>query len=253
MKIGFALLLFSSMAFAQNSRDYYPTEIRNIKTDFSPAFVARYNSEESLKKCEEIWKIQIDNNINFDALSDNDKQSLAYCDEWDGDPWTKQFEGCSWYCGGRIDSVYSSSEKSSSYINDFNFGTAWTSEVKNSKSLPFISFVLKAESSRITNIVFVNGNARSKELFEKYARAKTIKMYVNEIFFGLLHLEDHKNEQIFSFEPIGTANRKDYEAMKSLPNWSIKFEIIDIYEGQINYVAISEVSFEGDGHEDNEE
>jgi DNA-binding XRE family transcriptional regulator len=252
MKIYIYFLLLPSVVFSQKIRQLDPQEIRQIKTDFNAEFVEKYNSEESLKKCYEIWKKLAEENSSYSNLSIEDIRSLEYCDEWNGNPWSIPFEGCSWYCGGRIDTIYSSSEKlTSSLIHDFDYGTSWTSTLNNHITPPFITYLFKPESSRVTKIVFVNGNVKNQELYETYARAKTIKMYVNEKPFRILKLQDHKNEQIFIFDPIGTSERIDYEAMKKLPIWSIKFEIIDVFNGKTNSVAISELYFSGDGHEDN--
>lgn len=78
-------------------------------------------------------------------------------------------------------------------------------------------------------------------------------MYVNNKEFAILNLKDNKNEQVFSFKPIGIKNRKNFEKMKLLPKWSIKFEIIEVYQGEKHSVSISEIYFDGalDMHEEN--
>ena len=242
------LLLFSNFIFSQHLAEYHPIEIRTIKTDFSEAFVTKYNSEESLKICNDIWNRINSENVRFEDLTHDEKINLSYCDEYNGNPWSILPHGCSWYCGGQIDTIKSSSTPSTEKINDFDYGKPWISNLTNTNSPEFIEFVFKPESVRVTDIVFVNGNVKS---FGSYSRAKKIRMSVNGKPYAILNLLDNKNEQIFRFHPIGTSKRKNFEKMKSMPNWIIKFEIIEYYKGSNNQVAISEIYFEGDGHEDN--
>lgn len=249
--INLAVLLFSVLIFGQKIKEYNPVEIREIKTEFTDDFIERYNSAESLKRCNEIWSKQFEKGSSY-VLTNQEMESLALCDEFDGNPWSRLPSGCSWYCGGIIDSIYSSSGNAK-FIHDFDYGKCWISD-NDFKSIPnFIEYVFKPESSRVTDIVIVNGNAKSEILFKEFSRAKKIKMYVNNNEFAILNLKDTKNEQVFRFNPIGTKNRKDYERMKLLPKWTIKFEIVDVYQGSNQLVSISEIYFDGElvEHEDN--
>lgn len=61
-------------------------------------------------------------------------------------------------------------------------------------------------------------------------------------------MEDTNEEQVFRFKPIGHKKNKNYIPRKNT-KWTIKFEIIEIYIGKNDKVAISEIYFDGDGHE----
>ncbi|MFC7773052.1 hypothetical protein ACFQY1_04170 [Flavobacterium sp. GCM10027622] len=67
-------------------------------------------------------------------------------------------------------------------------------------------------------------------------------MYLNGKEFKTLKLEDTKDEQVFNFQPIGAKSKSKNE------QWSVKFELIEVYQGKKQNVAISEIYFEGDGH-----
>lgn len=250
--LNITVIFFSTLIFGQRIKEYYPVEIREIKTEFSDEFVEKYNSIESLKKCNQIWTKLSEGIIKDSDLTKEEKESLTFCDEFEGNPWSKLPSGCSWYCGGRIDTIYSSS-KSTKFIHDFDYGKSWTSDIDNQISSNFIEYIFEPQSARVTSIVFVNGNVKCEKLFKEFSRAKKIKMYVNSKEFAILNFKDNKNEQVFSFKPIGIKNRKNYEEIKLLPKWSIKFEILEVYQGEKHSVSISEIYFDGalDVHEEN--
>jgi hypothetical protein len=210
--------LLSFSAFSQSKNDIKPVEFRKINTEFTKEYIENYT------------------------------------DEFDGNPWSKPFQGCSWYCGGRIDQINSSTEcknvdkekNISDNIHDSDYGTCWIS--KNLDNLKIIEFVFNKESAKLTEIVIVNGNVKSDSLWNEYSRAKKIKMYINDVEYKTMNLEDNKNEQIFKFEPIGAKTRQ--KSKKKNKQWIIKFEITEIYKGKRENIAISEIYFDGDGHED---
>ena len=61
-------------------------------------------------------------------------------------------------------------------------------------------------------------------------------------------LEDIKDEQIFKFKPIGAKTYSNSKSKKE-KQWKVKFEIIELYPGKKKNIAISEIYFDGDGHE----
>lgn len=233
------IFFYSFICIGQNLREYDPNEIRELKTDFTEEFVKRYNSEESLKKCEEIWKKISNNSSSHNDLTTEEKESLTFCDEYGGNPWSKTLEGCNWYCGGRIDTITSSSKKHSGFISDFDFGKPWISDEK-SDGKHYVKYHFNPESVRVSTIIIVNGYVKSKDLYKEYSRVKKLKMYVNGKPYVILNLQDVKDEQVFNFKPIG---------LKRGNNRTVTFEILEAYKGQILETAISEIYFEGDGHE----
>ncbi len=73
-----------------------------------------------------------------------------------------------------------------------------------------------------------------------------LKMYINNKPFAILNLQDVRNEQIFTFSPIGNANRDDWELLATKPAWTMKFEIMEVYKGaRFEDCAISEIYFDG--------
>lgn len=217
MKLILFLLLFCPILFSQEKDEIQPTEFRNIQTEFTKEYIENYS------------------------------------DDFGGNPWSIPFEGCSWYCGGKIDSIISSTKcehfnnnniKSYS-IHDFNYGTAWiNSNEDNSK---YIEYIFNKNSAKFTEIVIVNGNVKNDSLWNEYSRVKKIKMYINGKEFKTLKLEDTKEEQVYKFQPIGATTGTKSKKMKT--QWSVRFEIIELYSGKKPNVAISEIYFEGDGHE----
>ena len=197
MKTILILLIFSSTLFAQEISEIKPSEKRKIKTEFTKEYIENYN------------------------------------DEFGGNPWSKPFQGCSWYCGGRIDSIKSSTK--CNYLNNDD------DKLKN------IEYVFNEKSAKFTEIVIVNGNVKNDSLWNEYSRAKKIKMYINDKEFKTLILEDTKDEQIFKFQPIGAKTKP--KSKNKNKQWNIRFEIIEYYPGNKQNVAISEIYFEGDGHD----
>ena len=203
--------------FAQKTSEIKVSEFRNIKTDFTKEYIENYT------------------------------------DEFGGNPWSKPFEGCSWYCGGRIDSIKSSTncnyldkEKISiNRIHDSDYGTAWINSDQDKSK--YIEYVFNEKSAKFAEIVIVNGNVKNDSLWNEYSRAKKIKMYLNDIEFKILQLADTKDEQVFRFEPIGVKTKPKSKSKNK--QWFVKFEIIDFYQGKKQNIAISEIYFDGDGHE----
>lgn len=219
MKAILILLIFTSSLCSQNKGEINPTEFRTIQTEFTKEYIENYE------------------------------------DEFGGNPWSKPFQGCSWYCGGRIDSIQSSTEsnyfdkeKIITYkIHDSDYGTAWiNSNEDNSK---YIEYIFNRNSAKFTEIVIVNGNVKSDSLWNEYSRAKKIKMYINDIYYITLNLKDIKEEQIFKFKPIGAKTLKNPKTKNKEKQWKVKFEIIEMYDGIKSNTAISEIYYDGDGHD----
>ncbi len=217
MKAILILLIFSSTLFGQEISEIKPSEKRKIKTEFTKEYIENYN------------------------------------DEFGGNPWSKPFQGCSWYCGGKIDSIKSStncnylnSEKLNAYnIHDSDYGTTWINS--DDDKLKSIEYVFNEKSAKFTEIVIVNGNVKNDSLWNEYSRAKKIIMYINDKEFKTLILEDTKDEQIFKFQPIGAKTKP--KSKNKNKQWNIRFEIIEYYPGNKQNIAISEIYFDGDGHD----
>lgn len=170
--------------------------------------------------------------------------------------WDYIHTGCSWYCGWRESRIYASSTlprfKGITYgannLDDFNYRTAWVEGVPGYGIGQTITYSLHPETPRITNVHIVNGYVKSSKSWSDNARVKTLKMYVNQQPFAILHLKDVKNEQTFEFRPIAHKEklRNPNGNHERLSWWSITFEILDVYPGaKFEDTAISDIYFSG--------
>jgi hypothetical protein len=236
------LLLLNFSLFGQKLKELKPLKFNKIETNFSDEFESKFNSAESLEACTKIWETK-----GYDDLTDEEIETLKFCDEFQGNPWTKKFQGCSWYCGGEIDTIYSNTPNEfTKKIHDSDYGTPWIGDISCENN--WIEYVFTANSSRVEDIIIVNGYARKVDLFQTFSRVKKLKMYINNQPIAYLNLEDIHDEQVFRFKPIGHKKDKNFKPKRNT-QWSIKFEIIEIYKGKNDKVALSEIYFDGDGHE----
>jgi hypothetical protein len=259
MKIGlkryFCALLFAScvslFSFGQVIQKMQPDTLYTNALFLTPEQIESFNSPESISRCEEIYSALLEENR---EASDAELEQLSYCDEIRQSLWDIIDGGCSWYCGGAVEKVYASSslpdqgEYSYSAENcyDLSYKTPWIESVEGYGIGESITYVFRGENPRITSVIIVNGIVLSEDAWFENARVKTLIMYVNEKKYAILHLKDSKNDQVFRFDPIGTSNREDWDAMTKLPDWTIRFEIAEIYEGDIyDDTAISEIYFDG--------
>lgn len=236
------LSTFNPLLFSQNLKELKPVQMIPVETNFSEEFVAKYNSKESLEACEKIWEAK-----GHENLTTEEREMLLYCDEFGGNPWTRKYKGCSWYCGGVIDSISSNVPNDlTQNIHDSDFGTAWI--VENTDAPNWIEYTFAAHSSRVEEIIIVNGYIKNDELFESYSRVKTLKMYVNNEPYAFLNLEDINAEQLFKVKPLGHKKNKNQQPKKNTI-WSIRFEIVEVYKGKTDKIALTEIYFGGNGHE----
>lgn len=242
------LLIIPCVALGQ-VKIYDPATIRKIEIDFSKEFIEKFNTAESTKQCEIIYKKMNDNRISFEDLQAEDLEALRYCDDGRENPWQKPFLGCSWYCGGCITSIKvanSLDTLNTKKIHDSDYGSAWIGNSSNTHKEK-ITYNFEPESAYVTDIVIVNGNVRTDSLFNTYSRIKKIKLFYNNKEVAILNLLDTKDEQVFQLPPMGHTNRKNFESLKKKKKWNIAFQIEEIYPGTKNDIAISELYFDGDG------
>ena len=201
------------------------------------------NNDEVIKfdNCKKLLKkIEIEN-YSFEKLSDDEQKELSKCSECKDDVYDILDCGCSWYCGGRIDSVHTDFGEIQDLknINDLNYGTFC--RIKKIKSK--FSFHFNAESSMVTDIIFNNGNTRNKDTYKEFSRIKTVKVYYNDKAIGIFKLNDQFSEQTFTINSLGNK-----ENSKNKKPWKITFEIIETFNGLKDDIAISEIYFYGESH-----
>lgn len=240
------ILILSSLCLltGYSQKEYNPTYVK--KLDFSPEMIAKFNSEESMKACEEVYEKLESKGIGMDGLSEEDQEILDLCDETKEDIWDILGGGCSWYCGGGPDSIWATSSLASlgnnnyeaQNIHDGSFKEAWVEGKKGYGIGEKISFRFKDESPRVTQINIVNGYVKSASAYTKNSRVKKFKVYVNDEVLGVFNLKDEISEQGFSIEPLGRMKKGAY--------WTLTFEILEVYKGtKWDDVVVAEVYFDG--------
>jgi hypothetical protein len=187
-------------------------------------------------------------------LSEDERKIWNETDETIENYWDIIGGGCSWYCGGGPKEVIASSQLKAQGANSYDAGnahdlsykTAWVEGAAGYGIGEFLVYKFSPTSPRITDVIVVNGYVKSEKAYLENSRVKTLKMYLNDKPFAILQLEDQRSEQVFKFQPIGNSNRENFEALKLKPDWTLKFEILEVYRGaKFEDVAITEIYFDG--------
>ncbi len=237
------------IAFGQTPPDKYPT--LKYLVDKSPEGEKEFIREQ--QKCEAVWA-KVKSREDYNKLSKTDKDIYDNCDETTLSYWDVFSGGCSWYCGGGMDTLSASSELkpsanhdySAKNIHDLNYETAWVEGAPGDGIGESITYHFPPQNPRITEIIVVNGYVKSPKAWKENSRVKTLRMHVNGEPFALLHLADSKQEQHFTFEPLGYGERDNYEELQNKPWWTITFEIQEVYKGdKYSDTAITEIYFDG--------
>nr|WP_319398765.1 hypothetical protein [uncultured Carboxylicivirga sp.] len=236
-----ALLLVSQTGFSQ-IKNLYPTYVHPL--DFSDKAKAEWVIRDSL--LEQIAKGKID----WDSLSQNEKTTLEKHGEVYENIWDIIGEGCSWYCGGGPKDVTASSYLLSQGDNDYKPGnahdldykSAWVEGVEGYGIGEYLIYTFEHNSPRITNVIVVNGYVKSSTAWKNNSRVKKLKMYIDDKPYAILNLRDQIGSQYFKVDTLGYG----YSEEKGEPDWTIKFEIEDVYKGdKYDDTVISEIYFDG--------
>ncbi len=111
-----------------------------------------------------------------------------------------------------------------SQLNDYNKKTAWVEGVPGNginETIEFYNFRNPKKKDIIINgFLIYNGYQKSKDLFNKNSRVKTLVMYVNEKPLYLLELNDIMQAQKVSFPDLVIT-----------VNDNVKLKIVDVYGG----------------------
>lgn len=227
----------------------------SFELDFSQESIDRFLSDKAFEDCRNLFdKIEKEGRKGTNDYNPEEQKILFYCDETKDEIWHIEGGGCSWYCGGGPKSVTASSflpaQGENTYepkeAHDLNYKTAWVEGVKGYGIGEYLLYTFEAASPRINKIKILNGYIKSKAAWTNNSRVKTLKMYVNDQPYVILNLKDFYGEQVFSVEPIGNGDRKNLELLKSKPDWTLKFEILDVYKGlKYDDVVITEIYFSG--------
>jgi hypothetical protein len=197
---------------------------------------------------------KLSSGVKYDDLTAAEKKAYSAVDETESDYWASIGDGCSWYCGEGPKKVSASSylkaQGTSTYeaknAHDFNYKNAWVEGVAGYGIGEFLEYTFGATASRVTDIKIANGFVKSEAAWANNSRVKKLKMYVNNKPYAILNLKDERALQTFKVEPLGNANREDFEALQRKPDWTLTFEIMEVYKGlKYDDVVISELFFDG--------
>lgn len=192
--------------------------------------------------------------VEFGELSQEDQQIYMKDPETMGSYWDILGGGCSWYCGGGPKDITASSylkqqggmDYTPLNIHDSDYKHVWAEGVDGDGIGEYILYTFSGASPRINEIIVVNGYVKSKTAWENNSRVKKLKVYVNDKPYVILHLQDSRSSQHFRVDPIGNGDREDTDALLAKPDWTLKFEILDVYKGlKYDDTVISEIYFDG--------
>lgn len=239
---GFFFFIISTISYSQGLKIITPTV---NKWDIS-----QKNQDDFVKAGSLFAKI-MRGEKKEESLTSEEKKLLSKFDDIEirGDFFETEPAPCSWYCGGNIDTAYSSSElkslKDINYsainIHDFDASTAWVEGIKGygiGEKL-YVEFVFEQVPISITTLKIYNGYMKSEKAWSENSRVRTFKLYVNNSPYALLQLDDVAGEQVFSIDTFVPTKNKPLK---------LTFEIYDVYKGtKYDETAISEINFDGGG------
>jgi hypothetical protein len=242
------LILISQVGFSQIP-EMNPTSTQLLDLSVQGEKEFDRNQEIGMKVMEKLG-----NGTKYEDLSQEDKDALSKVDETMESYWEIIGAGCSWYCGGGPKEVSASSYLKSQGENnyepknahDLNYKNAWVEGADGYGIGEYLLYTFGGASPRINEIIVVNGYVKSKTAWENNSRVKKLKVYIDDKPYAILNLKDIRGSQSFKVEPIGNSDRKDWDVLKTKPDWTLKFEILDIYKGlKYDDVVISEIYFDG--------
>lgn len=257
MRILFVLFsIFLSQSLPSQVLALYPTEVNKlsfpeeIKKLYEERYVL-YMKQDNKQVLTELERKRLDDLINNEKLVE---QKMSW--------WDVSGMGCSWYCCGSIDTVIASSNLKKSgkitYIGanagDDNFETAWVEGVDGYGIGENVTFYIN--SGQVDEIIVANGYVKTPKAYKENSRVRTLKLYYNDKHIANLHLKDELSDQHFKlWNVFGSHAYYNDEGHwigydgKLVPQWSFKFEIVDVYEGtKYDDTVISEIHFSGPCH-----
>ena len=248
MKSIIVLLLFINFhSYGQN--------LKELETKAEMDFDFGIQVQNDWKERDQLLKDLESKKKNWDNLTAKESELFEKYNETYNSMWDIEGGGCSWYCGAGDYTVNTSSflknQNKNSYginnIHDFSYQTAWDEGAKGYGIGEFIEFTFVPKHPRVTVIKIANGYIKSKKSWRNNSRVKKLKMYVNDIAYGVINLKDvYSLQSIELKKPIGNSERKDFKKLKKMPNWKIRFEILKVYKGdKYDDTAISEIFFDG--------
>lgn len=257
------LISFADGEFAEEFTGYLELIIKNDKEKFCNAIQGKeYLTRNPIKYYSELHGCTFAQNIKIiEAKQEKDADFFDYEDyESDENGYLKpvgelQFlKGCSWYCGGSVSSITSSSELpqdgqntyTAQNAHDFDHTTAWI-EGKESYGIgESITYTIDFREDElyqgglgIHTLIIANGYKKSKKAWQANSRIKKLRMYINNKPSYDILLKDSFEIQTVSIDTLMFPRDKETE---------ITFEIREVYEGtKYKDTALSILVFDGVG------
>ena len=156
-------------------------------------------------------------------------------------------DGCSWYCGGVVDTLTASgclaSQGGFTYgamnAHDFDHESVWATDGNGIGQ--YLTFTFAGNNPRITSVAILNGHVKSEKAWRDNSRVKTLLMYYNDKPYRLLELEDSRSLQYFDVDTVGYG-----PDVENAPKWTLKFEIKEVYPGaKYEDCVIADFIFDG--------
>ena len=198
--------------------------------------------EVDLIKCEQLSDQANEDYSKYEAMSPEEKALVGLGEE---DSVLGHFysAACSWYCGGEISKVSSSSALSAKYdgenAHDFSLLNVWAEGVPGNGEGEYLIYTFPGRCPRITTVEILNGYTKTEKAWLDNGRVKRLRMYYNGEPYAILELEDTRRLQSFDVGILGYHDA-------SSPDWTLKFEIIDVYPGdKYADTVITELFFDG--------
>lgn len=245
------ILLITFFSNAQEIKELTPTSIEIL--DLNTTDEKEFNRNR--KVCEGIWE-RMSKGLKKEDLTEEEKAELdKMVDETMTNYWDIEGQGCSWYCGGgphkETASSHLADQGSINYraenAMDLNYKNVWVEGVPGYGVGEYLEYNFYQGSPRITEIIVVNGYVKSETAWRNNSRVKKLKVYIKGKPYAILNLTDQRAAQHFKVAPIGKLDKSiDYITSKSLPPWTMKFEIMEVYPGdKYEDTVLSEIYFDG--------
>ena len=198
--------------------------------------------EIDLIRCEQLSFQTTEDYVDYEAMSPEDK-ALVNLGEEDSVLGHFYSDACSWYCGGHISNVSSSSALSAQYAgknaHDFSLLNVWAEGAPGQGEGEYLIYTFPGECPRITTVQILNGYTKTEKAWLDNGRVKRLRMYYNGEPYAVLELEDTRRLQSFDVGLLGFHDA-------SAPDWTLKFEILDVYPGdKYADTVITELFFDG--------
>ncbi len=157
------------------------------------------------------------------------------------------FEGCSWYCGGWVDTITDSGHLApqgdftydAQNAHDFDHESVWATNGNGVGQ--YLTFTFAGNCPRITSVAILNGHVKTDQAWRNNSRVKSLLLYYNDKPYKLLELEDTRSLQHFDVDTLGYGPN-----VENASKWTLKFEILEVYPGKkYNDCVIADFIFDG--------